>query len=140
MEFGISQAEPRDKVRPPDEKMERELIDFGKGGKAFLFKLNSDEWFCPVCGFGSLDKPYFSDGGASFDKCPGCRIEFGFDDDAHRPTTEPRGEVWQELRKEWLGYVKNTKAAKDQLLNIGVVIDEAGNQLSDPNCPPPGTP
>lgn len=49
---------------------------------------------CPVCGFGRLSEPpYDQYGCASFDICPCCGTEFGYDDSkvAH-----------EKLRKSWL--------------------------------------
>ena len=38
---------------------------------------------CPVCGFvGLAVSPYNEAGGGSFEICPCCGFEFGFDDDS----------------------------------------------------------
>jgi hypothetical protein len=58
--------------------------------------LNKDKnaLLCPVCGFAGLtEPPYDSAGCASFDICPCCGTEFGYDD-----ATKSHGE----LRKDWL--------------------------------------
>ena len=49
---------------------------------------------CPVCGFQGLgEPPYDAHGSASFDICPCCGIEFGYDD-----ATESH----QQLRAGWI--------------------------------------
>lgn len=35
---------------------------------------------CPVCGFSALAEPAYDDGLASFEICPCCGTEFGYDD------------------------------------------------------------
>ena len=42
---------------------------------------NSGQFTCPVCGFDKLSTPaYDSLGNASFEICPSCGTEFGYDD------------------------------------------------------------
>ncbi len=42
---------------------------------------NSDTFTCPVCGFAGLSEPpYDAHGCASFEICPSCGTEFGYDD------------------------------------------------------------
>jgi hypothetical protein len=49
---------------------------------------------CPVCGYDGLDEPAFDDVGApSFEICPSCGTEFGYDD---ARTPHPA------LRAEWV--------------------------------------
>lgn len=49
-------------------KIEREYIDWG--------------FHCPVCGYMYLSRPpHGSTGGASYEICPCCGIQFGYDDD-----------------------------------------------------------
>jgi len=56
--------------------------------------LNKKAFSCPVCGFGQLlEPPYDKSGGASFEICPSCGTEFGYDD-----ATKSHAE----LRKAWL--------------------------------------
>jgi hypothetical protein len=51
---------------------------------------------CPVCGWPELDKPPRSaPGGASYEICPCCGFEFGYDDDA-------KGLTFEEARKHWI--------------------------------------
>lgn len=115
--------------------MKRELIDFQEGGKAYVFMVNEDEAACPVCGYAPINTTYGPDGSASFEYCPDCQIEFGFDDHAALPipAPEPRAAVWQRLRAEWISARKVDEKLKEQLLNIGVVVDDGGNLISDLN-------
>jgi len=40
----------------------------------------NDKYMCPVCGFKGLDEPPYNDNKeASFEICPCCGFEFGFD-------------------------------------------------------------
>lgn len=49
---------------------------------------------CPVCGYDGLaEQAYDERGGASFEICPSCGTEFGYDDSAATHT---------ELRQRWL--------------------------------------
>ena len=51
---------------------------------------------CPVCGWPELSEPPRSEsGGASFEICPSCGFEFGFDDD-------DRGITPDEARARWI--------------------------------------
>ncbi len=52
---------------------------------------------CPVCGWPELHEPPRSEsGGASFEICPCCGFEFGYDDD-------DRGLTYEEARARWIG-------------------------------------
>lgn len=49
---------------------------------------------CPVCGFSELDEPaYDAHGCASFQICPCCGVEFGYDDATRSH---------KELRAQWI--------------------------------------
>jgi hypothetical protein len=51
---------------------------------------------CPVCGYPELtEPPHSEEGGGSYEICPSCGFEFGFDDDA-------RGISYETWRKEWV--------------------------------------
>ncbi|MGH9136555.1 MAG: hypothetical protein ACRD0G_05840 [Acidimicrobiales bacterium] len=53
-------------------------------------------FICPVCGYrGLAERPYNESGGGSFEICPCCGYEFGFDDDSE-------GTSHQEYRRRWL--------------------------------------
>lgn len=56
---------------------------------------NEKHYKCPVCGFKGLDEPSRDkDGNASFEICPSCGTEFGYDDATKSAA---------QLRREWLG-------------------------------------
>ncbi len=56
--------------------------------------LNDHLFLCPVCGFGGLTSaPYDPSGCASFDLCPCCGTEFGYDD---------ASVTHHKLRRQWL--------------------------------------
>jgi predicted RNA-binding Zn-ribbon protein involved in translation (DUF1610 family) len=82
--------------------------------------LNSDSLTCPVCGFSGLsDPPYDAQGCASFEICPSCGTEFGYDDSTRSHT---------ELRQAWVnsGFPWRSQAvsppsdwnAQEQLRNL----------------------
>lgn len=49
---------------------------------------------CPICGFASLEQAAYSlEGDESFEMCPSCGCEFGYDDS---------GKTHRELRKAWI--------------------------------------
>jgi len=51
---------------------------------------------CPVCGWPKLEEPARSESGsASFEVCPCCGFEFGFDDD-------DRGFTYETWRARWI--------------------------------------
>lgn len=53
-------------------------------------------YMCPVCGFDGLDEPpYGRDGIGSYEICPCCFFEFGFDD-------QSEGVTYAEWRTRWI--------------------------------------
>ena len=51
---------------------------------------------CPVCGWPELSEPPYDEfGSASFEICPCCGVEFGYDD-------EVKGETHQQARARWI--------------------------------------
>ena len=51
---------------------------------------------CPVCGWPELhEPPRRESGGASFEICPCCGFEFGFDDD-------DQGRTYKQARARWI--------------------------------------
>ena len=53
------------------------------------------EFMCPVCGFpGLTEPPYNADGGGSYEICPCCGFEFGFDDQSEGVTHEDFRATW----------------------------------------------
>jgi hypothetical protein len=58
---------------------------------------------CPVCGFPELaEPPRYSDGGASYEICPSCGIQFGYDDDAVFVEPVERQQVYDKWRQRWI--------------------------------------
>lgn len=56
---------------------------------------DKNTWACPVCGFDALDEPpHDAHGCASFDICPCCGTEFGYDGATVKHS---------ELRARWVG-------------------------------------
>jgi len=54
------------------------------------------KYTCPVCGWPELDEPpRGKDGVASFEICPCCGFEFGFDDD-------DQGRSFAQARAQWI--------------------------------------
>jgi hypothetical protein len=57
---------------------------------------------CPVCGWPHLHLPPRSEsGGASFELCPCCGFEFGFDDDDEGLTYEAARARWVAAGMPW---------------------------------------
>jgi hypothetical protein len=56
---------------------------------------NKQRYLCPVCGYPDLDVPPYDEAGcATFNICPCCGTEFGYDDAARQHA---------EIRKRWIG-------------------------------------
>lgn len=56
---------------------------------------NDFDQTCPVCGYPNLSEPAYDESGcASFEICPSCGTEFGYDD---------VNKSLETLREEWLG-------------------------------------
>ena len=55
-----------------------------------------DKFQCPVCGYPDLaEPPRAEDGYPSYEVCPSCGFEFGFDDDS-------QGVSHEEYRQKWI--------------------------------------
>ena len=51
---------------------------------------------CPVCGYiGLYEQPYDENGCASYEICPCCGFEFGFDD-------RDQGKSFEQYREKWI--------------------------------------
>lgn len=59
----------------------------------------SRNFVCPVCGYPQLKEPAYDRGLPSYEICPSCGTEFGYDD-AH--ATESRTDVLASLRQQWV--------------------------------------
>jgi len=57
---------------------------------------------CLVCGWPDLhEPPRNSENGASFEICPSCGFQFGFDDDDHGLTYEAARAAWIKSGMKW---------------------------------------
>jgi hypothetical protein len=57
---------------------------------------------CPVCGFGDLlEPPYNASGRGSFEICPSCGFEFGYDDESEGISHEAHRASWLAGGAEW---------------------------------------
>jgi hypothetical protein len=56
---------------------------------------------CPVCGYPDLHEPPYVDGGASYEICPSCGIEFGYDDQVPSVTFETWRAKWISDGMRW---------------------------------------
>ena len=83
---------------------------------------SSGTFTCPVCGFEGLDEaPYDALGCASYDICPCCGIEFGYDD-ASRAHEELRA-AWVDRGMPWWSRSRKPPVHWDpaeQLRRLGV--------------------
>lgn len=79
-------------------------------------------YICPVCGYPELDKAAYSKGAPSFEICPCCGYQFGYDDDDQNITHEKWREKW--IREGMVWWSRNIKPTnwnpKAQLQSIGV--------------------
>jgi len=56
--------------------------------------MHNNLFLCPVCGYPELDEPPYDDHGcASYNICPCCGVEFGYDDS---------NILHSELREKWI--------------------------------------
>lgn len=100
-------------------------VKFGDQDEAYLVQLAEDTYCCPVCGSDEVDLPYANNGSASYEVCPECGIEYGFDDQIYSSDVEAglTHEIkWKQLRSKWLAGKELTPALCDQLGQIGVSI------------------
>jgi hypothetical protein len=65
-----------------------------------LFAPVADQYFCPVCGYPGLYEASWSDDSGSFEICPSCGTEFGYDDAAGGDLAR-RQVIHTRLREEW---------------------------------------
>ncbi|MBB6401913.1 transcription elongation factor Elf1 [Methanococcus maripaludis] len=68
-----------------------------------ISKSNAEKkYICPVCGYDKLlEEPYDKDKNPSYEICPCCGFEFGFDDEDQGHTFEEYREKWIENGMEW---------------------------------------
>ena len=81
---------------------------------------NKDANTCPVCGYGKLNEPAYDGFDCpSFDICPSCGTEFGYDD-ASKSHTKLRN-AWIGSGMKWSSQAEKAPAdwdPKKQLLNV----------------------
>jgi hypothetical protein len=59
-------------------------------------------YLCPVCGWDQLtEEPYDRDGNPSYEICPCCGFEFGFDDGSRQETFAVYRKKWLEKGATW---------------------------------------
>lgn len=56
---------------------------------------------CPVCGYPDLVEPPWTDESASFEICPSCGTQFGYDDAAGGEASR-RPHIYTVLRERWV--------------------------------------
>lgn len=81
---------------------------------------------CLVCGYNKLEEiPYDKCGNASYEICPCCGFEFGFDDYSEGNSFHEYRNQWIESGAEWFHKSSKPKkwAIKDQLKNIDIFKD-----------------
>ena len=78
------------------------------------------------------DRCYILASGSS-DICPSCKVQFGEDDFLDASDSMSQHEVWSLLRQQWLEKTNIDQAIIDQLIAIGVYINEKGLQMHDDN-------
>jgi len=62
--------------------------------------LNKNTYVCPVCGYEHLDEPPYDEHGcSSFEICPCCGSEFGYDD--HSATHDALRQKWKLSGMKW---------------------------------------
>ena len=109
--------------------MERHRVVLRGGEEAILFKAESGEWACPVCGrVGLAEQPYSAEGWGTFEICS-CGFEFGFDDDPGAsaealPSVTSNWERWRAKHvSRFRSRPKAFEVVRAQLLAIGVAVD-----------------
>jgi hypothetical protein len=83
-------------------------------------------YICPICGYDKLDeKPYDNDGNPSYEICPCCGFEFGFDDESEGKSFEGYREEWLHNGVEWFDLKLKPKDwnLKTQLKNINILME-----------------
>ena len=89
--------------------------------------------FCPVCGYPDLTEPaYDQHGCASFDICPSCGTEFGYDD-AGRTHADLR-ERWVNTGAKWSSSTAKPPAGWDPVAQIRLAGLSTEHPASAPNA------
>jgi hypothetical protein len=85
-----------------------------------------DKYICPVCGYSKLSEPPYDllNGAPSFNICPCCGCEFGYNDatpwakENHRKKWIERGTPWFDPKYKPLDW-----NLREQLSRIGINLD-----------------
>ena len=83
--------------------------------------MTKDNYICPVCGFDKLNEPPFDRKGLpSYEVCPCCGFEFGFDGIANRSAFIAFRRRWIESGAKWFMPGSRPKGwdMKKQLANL----------------------
>jgi hypothetical protein len=83
-------------------------------------------YICPTCGYSNLERPAWNpdNGAPSYDICPSCGCEFGYDD-AKLKARENYREKWIRQGAPWFKpeLKPNGWSLKQQLLLIGIDLN-----------------
>lgn len=80
------------------------------------------KYTCPICGYNKLNEPPYDEHNcASFEICPCCGFEFGYDDNDQGDTFEQYRGKWILNGAKWFNNNKKPKnwILEEQLKNIG---------------------
>jgi transcription initiation factor IIE alpha subunit len=78
-------------------------------------------YICPVCGYtGLYEQPYDKNGCASYEICPCCGFEFGYDDNDQGKTFKQYREKWILNGASWFNEKRKPEKwnLKEQLKNL----------------------
>lgn len=78
---------------PPDDESPESLSRWRVEVQRYRRTGEVRNYECPVCGYPDLTEPPFVGGEASFEICPCCGVEFGYQD---------TGRTHAQLRKQWI--------------------------------------
>lgn len=84
---------------------------------------NNHSYICPVCGYDKLSEEPYDDGeNPSYEICPCCGFEFGFDDQSRKLTYEEYRNQWIAEGMQWFNPSKKPDNwdYKKQFNNIGI--------------------
>jgi len=108
--------------------MEAHRVILRDGNEATLYRSESGDWACPICGSVELtEQPYYNDGSASFAMCS-CGFEFGYDDDPGASAEADRSVTanWVKWRARFLRKIQPHPQAfaqvAERLRAIGVAV------------------
>ena len=79
---------------------------------------------CSVCGFDGLKEKSIDRNNPSYEICPCCGFEFGFDDQLKKENYQSYREKWIKNGAEWFIKIQKPKNwdLKKQLSNISIIL------------------